>query len=163
MQHVTASIEFELADHRALSQIALDSASFVLKDCDRCSCPVVVVDFFRWLADAMLRPPNSVGRIGVHDVAGGQPIEQHPDRGQVLLDGVFGMGAAELLDVGGYVHGRHPRKIFQTSLRAPGGEGLDGLEVGPSSMDIAGVDGEELPEATAALGGWPGTELGAGH
>lgn len=46
--------------------------------------------------------------IAVHDMAGHQPIEQHPDCGQVRL----GVGAAELLDIGGDVHGRHRGEVL---------------------------------------------------
>ena len=88
------------------------------------------------LADAVLRPAHGVSRIGVQDVARHQPIEQHADRGQVLLHGGLGVGAAELLDVGGDVHGRHPGEVVQTPLRAPGGEALDGLEVGAPGVGL---------------------------
>ena len=97
-------------------------------------------------------PRTAWAGLALHDVAGDQPIEQHPDRGQVLLDGRFGVRAAELLDVAGNVHRRHPGKIVQTSRRAPGREGLNGLEVGAAGMRVADVDGEKLPEAPSTLG-----------
>ncbi len=37
------------------------------------------------LSDAVLRSSYGMGGIDVQNVAGDQPIEQHPDRGQVLL------------------------------------------------------------------------------
>ena len=45
------------------------------------------------------------GRSGVsgHDLADDEPIEEHPDGGQVLFDG--GRGAGVFLDVGGDVEG----------------------------------------------------------
>ena len=100
------------------------------------------------LADAVLRSSDSMRGVGLQDVTGDQPVEQHPDCGQVLLDGGLRVGAAELLDVGGHVHRRHSGKVVQTSLRAPGCEGLDGLEVGAAGVWVADVDGEELPEAS---------------
>lgn len=103
-------------------------------------------------ANAVLRSADGMGWIGLHDVAGDQPIEQHPDRGQVLFDGGLGVGAAELFDVSGDVHRCDPGEVLQTPLRAPVGKGVDGLEVGPAGMRVADVDGEELPEAPAALG-----------
>ncbi len=103
-------------------------------------------------ADAVLRSPNSMGGIGVYDVAGDQPIKQHADRGQVLLHGRFGMRAAELLDVGCDVHGRHPSQVPQTSFRAPGREGLDSFEIGAASVRVADVDGEEFPKALVSFG-----------
>jgi hypothetical protein len=38
-------------------------------------------------ADRMARPANGVRRIRGHDLAHHQPVEQHPDTGQMLLDG----------------------------------------------------------------------------
>lgn len=65
------------------------------------------------------------------------------------------MRAAELLDVGGDVHGGYTGKVFQASLRAPGSEGLDGLEVGAAGVGVTDIDGEELPETPALLGHCP--------
>jgi hypothetical protein len=33
-----------------------------------------------------------MGRVGLQDVPGDQPFEEHPDRGEVLFDGGFGAG-----------------------------------------------------------------------
>ncbi len=100
-------------------------------------------------------PRTAWAGLVVHDVAGHQPVEEHPDRGQVLFDGRLRVRAAELLDVRRDVHRRHPGQIPQTSLLTPGGEPLDGFEVGAAGVRVADVDGEELPEAQAALGNAP--------
>ena len=103
-------------------------------------------------ADAVLRAPYRMGRVGLHDVPGHQPIEEHPNRGQVLFDGRLRVRAAELLDVGRDVHRCHPGQISQTSTCAPGGKALDGFQIGAAGIGIANVDSEELPEAPATFG-----------
>ncbi len=60
-----------------------------------------------------------MGGVGVHSVAGHQPVEEHPDRGEMLFDGWLRARAAELLDVGRDVHRRHPGEIPQASLSTP--------------------------------------------
>jgi hypothetical protein len=47
--------------------------------------------------------PTSLATIGGDDLAGDQPIEQHADCGQVLLDGRLLKILAERLDIGGDV------------------------------------------------------------
>lgn len=37
--------------------------------------------------DRVARAPDGMGRIGLNNMAGHQPVEGHADRGQVLLDG----------------------------------------------------------------------------
>ncbi len=48
---------------------------------------------------------TSLGRVEGDHLAGDQPIEQHPDRGQVLLHGGLGARLPELLDIGGHMNG----------------------------------------------------------
>jgi hypothetical protein len=71
---------------------------------------------------------------------------------KVLFDGGLRVRAAELLDIRRDVHRRHPAQIPQASLLTPGGESLDGFEVGAPRIRVADVDGKELPEAPAAVG-----------
>ena len=51
-----------------------------------------------------LGPRTEAAGLKVDDAAAGQPVEQHADGGEVLLDGRGGFGAGELLDVGGDVY-----------------------------------------------------------
>jgi hypothetical protein len=37
--------------------------------------------------DRVARAPDGMGRISVNNMAGHKPVEEHPDRGQVLLYG----------------------------------------------------------------------------
>ena len=69
----------------------------------------------------------------------------------MLFDGRLRVGTAELLDVRGDVHRRHPGQISETSLLTPGGETLYDFEVGAAGICISDVDGEELLEAPATL------------
>lgn len=92
-----------------------------------------------------------MGRAALHGVPRHQPVEEYPDRGEVLFDGRFGVRAAELLDIRRDVHRRHSGQISQAFLLAPGGESLGGSEVGAPGVRVADVDGKELPESPAAM------------
>jgi hypothetical protein len=104
------------------------------------------------LADAVLRSPYRMGGVALHVVTRHQPVEEHPDRGEVLFDGRLRVRAPELLDIRRDEHWRHPGELPQAFLVAPGGESLDGFKVGSPGVGIADIDGEELPEAPAAMG-----------
>ena len=86
------------------------------------------------------------------DLADDEPVEEHAQRGQVLLDARSGKRARELLDVGGDHHGLHLVEREATTL-APVGEAPDGSEVGEPGIGIADMGGEELPEAALGVGG----------
>ena len=51
----------------------------------------------------VLRAAHRVGRVGGDDLAGDQPVEQHADGGEVLLDRRLLEILAERLDIGGDV------------------------------------------------------------
>jgi hypothetical protein len=51
----------------------------------------------------LLGPAHRVCGIGRHDLAGDEPMEEHADGGQVLLDARLGQHGAELLDLAGDV------------------------------------------------------------
>ena len=54
-----------------------------------------------------LGPRTDAAGLKCDDAAGGQPVEQHADGGEVLLDGGGGQRfrtRRELLDIGGDVH-----------------------------------------------------------
>ena len=48
--------------------------------------------------------PYRAGRIEGHHLANHEPVEQHPDGRQVLLDGRRGVDRRQLLDVRGHQH-----------------------------------------------------------
>ncbi len=59
------------------------------------------------LLHAVLRAAHGVRRIERNNLTGDEPIEEHPDRRQVLLDSRLGMGFHDLLDVAGNVDRLH--------------------------------------------------------
>ena len=59
--------------------------------------------------DAMLWSTDRMCGVRGDDLAGNQPIEEHADGGQVLLDGLLRADVAELLDIAGDVHRRDGR------------------------------------------------------
>ena len=102
--------------------------------------------------DDVLRAAYRAGRVEGHDAAAGQPVEQHADGGQVLLDGGGGdlRSLAELLDVGGDVH-RLDVGQGQAVPLAPGEEIAGGTGVGSPGVAVADGGGEELDEAFGGL------------
>ena len=70
----------------------------------------------------MLRAAHGAGRIDRHDLAHDQPVEQHPDAGEMLLDGGRRNPLQQLLDVGGDVDGLDVAQMGDAAGLAPGGE-----------------------------------------
>ena len=89
-----------------------------------------------------------MSRVDGNDLAGDQPIEEHADGGQVLLDGALGMRLAELLDVAGDMN-RLDRFERQVALFTPIRKFRDGAEVRLARVPVPDVGGEKLPEAPA--------------
>jgi len=85
----------------------------------------------------VLGAADDVGRIGGDHLAGDQPVEQHPDRGQVLLDRWFGHAALELLDIGGHVQRLEIVQAAELVVFAPGEEVPDGAVVGHVGVLVA--------------------------
>ena len=88
---------------------------------------------------------HRTGRVEGHDLADNQPIEQHADGRQVLLDGRRRVGLRQLLDVGGHQHRLNPVQRQAPDL-APVGEPVDGRQVGHARVRVTDVGGEEFPE-----------------
>jgi hypothetical protein len=84
------------------------------------------------------------------DAAGSQPVEEHADGGQVLLDGGGGFLASNQLDVGGDVQ-RLDGGQGQAVLLAPLEEIAGGTGVGFAGVRVADGGGEELDEAFGGL------------
>ena len=95
----------------------------------------------------MARPAHGVRRIGRHDLAGDQPVEEHADTGQVLLDRGRRPFRLQGLDVGGDMHRLHILQPAKTALLAPDEEGARRPGVGRPGVAVADIDGEELEEA----------------
>ena len=87
------------------------------------------------------------------DLADDEPVEEHPERREVLLDGRRRERSGELLDVGRDHHGLDLVESDAAAF-APFGEAAHGREVGEAGVGVPDVGGEELPEAAlGALGG----------
>ena len=88
---------------------------------------------------------HRAGRVERDHLADHQPVEQHADGRQVLLDGRRRVGLRQLLDVGGHHH-RLDLLQRQTHVFAPVSEPVGGHQVGHAGVRVADVGGEEFPE-----------------
>ena len=94
----------------------------------------------------MLRAAHGRGRVGRHDLAGDQPVEQHPHRGELLLHAGRRMGLLERLYIGGDIE-RPDRGQRQAAIFAPGEELAARPRIGPARVRVADVGGEEFDVA----------------
>ena len=101
--------------------------------------------------DDMLRAAHRARGVERQDLADDEPIEEHPQRGEVLLDARRRERSGELLDVGRDDHGLDLVEREASAL-APGGETAHGCEVREARVGISDVGGEELPEAVGTSG-----------
>ncbi len=92
--------------------------------------------------DRVLRSSDRAGRVGGHDLADDEPVEERSQRGQALLHGRGGQ--LPRLDVGGDVHRAHLADIGDAVGLAPVGELADRVRVGAPGVRVADGDGEEL-------------------
>ena len=98
------------------------------------------------LRDDMLWTPNGGGRVVGHHLADHQPIEEHADGGETLLDGGRRVVCAELLNVGSDVEPLDGPQIPNAALLTPSEELRRGAGVGCTGVPISDVGGEELEE-----------------
>ena len=95
-------------------------------------------------------------RVNGNYLAGDQPVEQHADAGEMLLDGGCRHTPAELLYIGGDMHRLDFIEPANSLLLAPMEKLDSGTAVRRARVRIADVDSEEFKEAG------PGTLLGSG-
>ena len=93
------------------------------------------------------RAAHGVGRVGVDDVAGHQPIKQHAQRGQVLFHRGRGELTLLLLDEGGDVEGLDLRELVEVVGLAPFGEAAGRVEIGFARVVVVDLGGEEFEDA----------------
>ena len=103
----------------------------------------------------MLRPADGLGRVDLDDLADDEPVVEHADGRQVLLDRGRGHGLAQLLDVGRDVVALDVPEL-EAAVAAPGEEPPGVAVVGRPSIRVPDIVGEEGEES---LGG-PLAELG---
>ena len=103
--------------------------------------------------DDVLGAPDRTRGVEGQDLADDEPVEEHPERSEVLLDARRRERPGELLDVGRDHHGLELAQ-GEASVLAPLGEAAHGREVGEARVPVPEVGGEELPEAPLrVLGG----------
>jgi hypothetical protein len=91
-------------------------------------------------------PRDRVRRIRRHYLPGNQPVTEHSNASQVLLDRGSRQPALQLLDVGCHVHGQHFGKAGDALPLVPAQEGPRSPPVSGPRVRVADVDGEELDE-----------------
>jgi hypothetical protein len=97
--------------------------------------------------DDVLWTAHRVGRVNGEDPAGHQPVEAHPDRREVLLDGRLGHPGPERLDIGGDVERLDVDELADLVAVDPGKEIRDGPVIGHAGIPVADGGGEEFQEA----------------
>ena len=99
----------------------------------------------------MLRAADRMGRVGCDHLAGDQPVEQHADRGQVLLDGRLRHRLTKVLDIGRDVQRLDISDAADPMLVAPA-EKIANRPVGRhAGVLVADRGGEELEEPARGL------------
>jgi hypothetical protein len=116
-------------------------------------------------ADDVLGPAHHGGRVGSDHLADHQPVEQHADGRQVLLDRGCGVGFAQVLDVGCHMYRLDLLELVKASAFDPAEKIRDRSSVGLPGVAVADVGGEELEKAAASVragGGDLGRDQGVG-
>ena len=103
------------------------------------------------LETTCLGPRTAWAGLSVDDLADDEPVEEHADGGEVLLDRGLGVAVLELLDVPGDGH-RFDRLEIRVALALAPGKKRDGVaEVRAAGMRVLNVDGEVFGEAVAGV------------
>jgi hypothetical protein len=114
----------------------------------------------------VLGAPHRGGGIGGEDAAGDEPIEQHADGGEVLLDGRLRHSLLERLYIGGDVERLDIDQRDDPGGVEPGEEVRDGPVIGHPGVLVADGGGKEFEEAAdggiAGAGDSPPARRGRG-
>ena len=102
-------------------------------------------------SDNMLRTADRVGRVGSDDLAGDQPVEQHADRGQVLLDRRLRHGVLKVLYIGRHVQRLDIGDAANAMPVAPAEKIANRTVVSHAGVLVANGGGEELEESARGL------------
>jgi hypothetical protein len=92
-----------------------------------------------------------MGRVNVDDMIDNEPVEQHADRGQVLLDGRRRDLGLKILDERGDMERLHRREFIDALAGAPGSEAPVGVHIGAAGMVIVDLASEEFQDALCSL------------
>jgi hypothetical protein len=89
-----------------------------------------------------------MGRVDVDHMAGHEPVKEHAERGQVLLDGRRRDVGLKILDEGGDMERLHRHKFVDALTSAPGGETPGGVHISASCVivrePVGGAEGQFL-------------------
>ena len=110
--------------------------------------------------DDVLRAADRMRRIGGDDLADDQPVEQHADGGEVLLDRRLLEILAERLDIGGDVQRLDVGELADPVMVAPGEEPPAGMVIGRAGVLVADGGGEEFQEAARGVVAGVGDDYG---
>ena len=101
--------------------------------------------------DHMLRAANRMRRIGGDDLAGDQPVEQHADRGQVLLDRRLRHRVLQVLDIGRHMQRLDVGDAANAVPVAPAEKVANRPVVSHAGVLVADGGGEELKEPACGV------------
>jgi hypothetical protein len=116
--------------------------------------------------DHVFRAAHRMRGIDLEDVAGHEPVEQHPQRREVLLDRRRGERTLQLLDEGGDVKGLHLGELVEACGLPPLGKAARGVQVGFARVVVVKLRGEEFQHAARGLrrrGEQPGGKQAGGR
>jgi len=129
------------ADERPIAQAGKGSG---VDRVDQGTGLVHIEDWRFALPLGVLRPAHGVGRVRGENLAHYHPIEEHPQRGQPLLDRGLGMLPELVLDEGGDVDRLDLGEILDAKHSTERGELPDRFHVGAAGVLVADVGAEEV-------------------
>ena len=141
--------------------------------CARSGCVRLCVKSGRFVSSGRLalghhvaRPAHGMRRVGVDDVAGHQPVEQHAQRRKVLLHRGRSELVLQLLDEGRDVEGLHLAELVEAFGLALRGKAARGVQVGFARVVVVDMRGEEFHHSLRRFRGrreQPGREQAGGR
>jgi len=125
----------------------------------------LVLGEHRSLAPAhdVLGSAHRVGRVHGQHLADDQPIEQHADGGEVLLDRRLGRRLLQHLDIGGDVHGLDIGQLTDAVLLDPAEEVAHGPVISDAGVLVADLGCKEFEEAPGCMVAGPSDQRRHGH
>src|ERR1035438_5465675 len=106
----------------------------------------------------MTRPPDGVRGVRWHHLPGYEPVKQHPDAGQMLLDRGSRPLALQQFDIRGDMRRLDAPEFANPLPFAPAQEYSSGPRIGRPCVLVADIDGEEFEEAPRGPLPGPGDE-----
>ena len=101
--------------------------------------------------DDVLGAAHGMGRVDFENLAGDEPVEEHPESGQVLLYRGRRHMTLQVLDESGDVEGLDAGQLGQAVGFAPVGETAGRVQVGAAGVVVVDLCGEEFEKAPGGL------------